>query len=247
MSRPTLQSVEPCHPIVAEAIARKLRITITVRIKAGWRNYRSEMISGARDSGRITIKTPLDRDDKPMPPQAMTDPWTACFRLGHKKFTFAGTIVDHCPLGGSDGEVVVRWPDRLVQMRRRSFQRAAPPKGTVIAVRFWKAGPPAASRDVRHAELENLSAGGIRLNASSADDLQIGDTFECLFTPKPGAAAIVAEALLRHREAAGASRASLGFQFIGLEQSEEGRHTLEQIARLVQDFHRSTRSRTHGG
>ena len=243
MSRPALQEVDDCHPIVAEAIARGLRVTITVRVGEGWRNYRSELVAGTLDSGRITMKTPLDREDHPVPPDAMKDAWTVSFRLGHKKFTFSGAMVAECRAAGTETATVIRWPDRLVQMRRRSFQRAGPPKGTVIAVRFWKAGAPSVSRDVRYAELENLSAGGIRLNGAKADDLQFGDTFECLFAPKPGAAPIVAEVVLRHCEAVGATRSSLGFQFIGLEQSDEGRQTLEKIARLVRDFQRSTRKR----
>lgn len=241
MNGPALQAVENGHPIVAEAIARGLRVTITVRIGEGWRSYRSEMVAGALDSGRLTIKAPLDRDGHPMPPDAMNEPWTVCFRLGHKKFSFAGTIADECRAPGTEPGTVIHWPDHLVQMRRRSFQRAAPPKGAVIAVRFWKAGTPSTSRDVRYAELENLSAGGISLNGSRVDDLHLGDTFECLFAPKPGVAPIVAEVVLRHREAAGTARCSLGFQFIGLEQTDEGRQTLEKIARLVRDFQRSAR------
>lgn len=243
MSGPALQAVEDGHPFVAEAIARGLRLTITMRVADGWRNYRSQMVAGTLDSGRITIKAPLDRDNHPMPPGAMHEPWTVCFRLGHKRFSFAGTILDECHATNTEAGTVIRWPDHLDQMRRRSFQRAGPPKGRVIAVQFWKAHTPSGTRDVRYAELENLSAGGIRLNGAQADDLQLGATFECLFAPKPGVAPIVAEVVLRHCEAAGSARTSLGFQFLGLEQSDEGRQTLEKIARLVRDFQRAEKKR----
>ena len=160
MSGPALQAVEDGHPFVAEAIARGLRLTITMRVADGWRNYRSQMVAGTLDSGRLTIKAPLDRDNHPMPSGAMHEPWTVCFRLGHKRFSFAGTIPDECDATNTEAGTVIRWPDHLDQMRRRSFQRAGPPKGRVIAVQFWKANTPSGTRDVRYAELENLSAAG---------------------------------------------------------------------------------------
>lgn len=243
MSRPALRDVERSHPIVAEAVARGLRITVTVRIGDGWRNFRSRIISGTRASGRIHVEPPVDSDDQAPPDAAKIEPWTVGFRLGHKKFSFTSSVIGEKSGGDGGATTVIAWPESLVQMRRRSFQRASPPKGSIIAVRFWRTNTAPDAREMHYAELENLSAGGLRLNAGGSDELRIGDTFECLFTPRPGAPPIIAEILLRHREAAGKARASLGFQFIGLEQSDEGRSTLERIARLVQDFQRATGKR----
>jgi hypothetical protein len=49
----------------------------------------------------------------------------------------------------------------------------------------------------------------------------------------------VLDAVLRHREAAEQGRASLGFQFVGMETTPEGLRLLDRLVRIVNHFQRS--------
>jgi c-di-GMP-binding flagellar brake protein YcgR len=94
-------------------------------------------------------------------------------------------------------------------------------------------------RESWYGELEDISAGGIRVNAPASADVRVGETIECLFAPKPGMQPILTEITLRHKEAAVAGRTSLGFQFIGLETTEEGRETLAKLSTIVSQYQRA--------
>ncbi|MFQ5591281.1 MAG: PilZ domain-containing protein [Phycisphaerae bacterium] len=135
----------------------------------------------------------------------------------------------------------VCWSGRLEQLQRRTYERVAPPRDTVIAVRFWREGATSdkeAKRVVRHGQMEDLSAGGMRLKVADVSDLEIDTLYKCVFSPRSGAQSLVLEATLKHHEAVENRRASLGFQFIGLETTPQGRRTLDQLARIVKRFQR---------
>jgi hypothetical protein len=139
------------------------------------------------------------------------------------------------------------WPDHLQQLQRRVYERVRPMRDTVISVRFWREDQATASsveaRDVRHGQMEDLSVGGMRVKAANPAAIEDGQTYRCVFAPKPGKPSFVLDALIRHHEDADQGRASIGFQFIGLEATPEGRRTLERLARTVTQLQRA-RSRS---
>jgi len=146
--------------------------------------------------------------------------------------------------GDNEDAVVLRWPSQVQQLQRRVFERSTPPPGTIIAVRFWRAQPAdqraSDERDVRYGQLEDLSAGGMRIKLARPADIEAGALYCCTFSPKQGKPPFFVDAVLRHREAAEQNRASLGFQFVGLEATADGRRTLDRLARLVSYFQRAT-------
>ena len=111
------------------------------------------------------------------------------------------------------------------------------------AVRFWRddasstAG--ADARTVRHGQLEDISAGGMRVRVASPGDIEVGAVYRCAFTPKQGKPAILVEARVRHREAIEHCRASVGFQYVGLEVTAEGRRAIERLTRVVSQYQRA--------
>lgn len=135
------------------------------------------------------------------------------------------------------------WPDQIQQLQRRAYERATPPKDMVIAVRFWREvgpiGVPAEARTVRYGQLEDLSAGGLRVKVSNPDDIQPGATYRCVIEPYPGKPPLILDAVVRHREAVDHGRASIGFQLVGLETTPEGRKALDRLARTVSRFQRA--------
>jgi c-di-GMP-binding flagellar brake protein YcgR len=149
----------------------------------------------------------------------------------------------------SDGTLfTVAWPNYIEQLQRRAYERVAPPQGHVVAVRFWRDDAHLAAgetRMVRHGQLEDLSAGGMRIKVSEATDITLDAQYKCVFAPRAGGASLVVDATLRHREASDGGRASLGLNFLGLEATVEGRRMLDQLAKTVQHFQRSHSRRGH--
>lgn len=238
---------------MAEAIRDRRHLTITYSLPDGWRRYKAAFLSGSAESNETIISLGLPKGDAvlPLPPVGATVGGT--FRLGHKKCMFSAGV-RACRRQPTSILLTLHWPEYLSQLQRRAYERAAPPRGNVVAVRFWREGggadpnlPPCkgeareghAQRDVRHGQLEDISAGGMRMKVADAERLQLELAYKCVLTPRPGKPAFVLDAILRHREAIEQGRASLGFQFVGLEMSDEGLRTLDRLARLVGHFQRS--------
>jgi c-di-GMP-binding flagellar brake protein YcgR len=230
------------HEILEASINRRMRAVVSHRLAEGWRTYKASFVSGSRLAKAVVIRLQI-RDDTPeqeLPPCGKSVGIT--FRLGHKKCMFTAVIQssvrerDTC-------SVTVAWPEQLHYLQRRAYERVTPPKGTVVAVRFWPedsaSRQPDRERNVRHGQLEDLSAGGMRVKTGDLSDIEVGQTYRCVVAPKPGAPPLIVDAVLRHREATDRGRASLGFHFLGLEASAEGRKLLDQIVKVVTQFQRA--------
>ena len=76
------------------------------------------------------------------------------------------------------------------------------------------------------------------LKVADAVSVEMDRTYKTVFAPRPGKPALILDSILRHREVVEKGRASLGFQFVGLETSTEGLRTLDRLARLVSHFQR---------
>ncbi len=83
----------------------------------------------------------------------------------------------------------------------------------------------------------------MRIKVADASTIEVGVNYRCTFTPRADKPTFVVDALLRHKEAVGQGRISLGFQFVGLEATDEGRRQLDRLARLA---HRFKRTHTRG-
>jgi len=208
---------------------------------SGWRLFKGKF-SPPVSSGGVQLALPLSTEEDGVQLPRTGASIGCTFRVGHKKCMFESTV---CSVDrrAEDAAVMLRWPSQVQQLQRRVFERCSPPDHAAIAVRFWRDDGPAGHecglRDVRNGQLEDLSAGGIRVKVSRDQGLEDGAVFHCSFTPRPGKPPFLVDAVLRHRAAADQSRASLGFQFIGLEATAAGRRTLDRLARLVSHFQRA--------
>lgn len=227
--------------ILKDSIEQRRQIVLTFHGSRGWRTFKSTFQGGSAAVGHLQVATPDPRDGSvlslPQPDLAVG----VTFRLGHKKCMFGTQVI---PSQQDTGGVInLCWPDHMQQLQRRVYERVRPPRDTVIAVRFWQEGQPSESsveaRNVRHGQLEDLSVGGMRVKTSNPADIEDGQTYRCVFAPKPGKPSFILDALVRHHEAADQSRASIGFQFVGLEATPEGRRMLERLARTVSQLQRA--------
>ncbi len=237
----TLQAIpgKRCGEIIEHSIRNEVHAVLSHNRPEGWRTYKANFVSGSRASRSLRIKAV---SVPPSPDSALPDagePVGVSFRLSHKKCMFSSVV--QSTRRDEDGILfTLSWPDKLQQLRRRAYERVAPPQGTVIPVRFWRdttrATGPQAERQVRHGQLEDISAGGMRIKAANLSDLEVGGSYHCAFMPRPSAPALVLEATLCHHEATDQGRASLGFRFVGLEATPDGQRMLERLVRIVSQY-----------
>ncbi len=228
--------------ILEDAIDQNRRVVLSHQTPDGWRTFKAEMTSGspAVQSLSLSVDVPEDLHDATLPKLGQTLGVT--FREGHKKCMF-GAAVESINERGHRWLVGLRWPVELQQLQRRAYERAKPPENTVVAVRLLRTTGVDAdaleARVVRHGQLEDVSAGGMRVLVSDPHDFELDATHRCIFSTRPGKPALVVDGLVRHREAVAHGRACIGFQFVGLEASAEGRRTLDRLARAVSQFCRA--------
>ncbi|MFW6062190.1 MAG: PilZ domain-containing protein, partial [Planctomycetota bacterium] len=155
------------------------------------------------------------------------------------------------PLTLDDGTPVsalsVICPTKMQRAQRRLYLRADVPAGRVVRAAFWLGGVEAEPRldtpetPVWSGRVSNISAGGVQISAEAAlgDLFDTGDVFGMHVSFGPGEGAVHTEAQFRHAEWNG-QRVLLGFQFVGLEHTPEGRKSLQFIGRRVGQFRRET-------
>ncbi len=228
--------------VLEDSISQQRRLVLTHNTPEGWRIFKSHFVSGSASSQMVLVASPSPRDDTISRPLEAGDTLGVTFRMGHKKCMF-GTTLESNAADSTKEVVTLRWPEQIQQLQRRAYERAVPPKDQIIPVRFWRddeaSSTPLEARTVRHGQLENMSAGGIRIKVANPTDIQIGATYRCVFSPRPGKPSLVVDAIVRHQEAAAQGRASIGFQLVGLETTAEGHRVLERLARTVSQFQRA--------
>jgi hypothetical protein len=79
----------------------------------------------------------------------------------------------------------------------------------------------------------------MRIKVADSKEVQLDRTYRCVFSPRAGKPSLVLDAVLRHREAGDQGRAALGFQFVGMETTQDGLRLLDRLVRIVNHFQRS--------
>lgn len=228
--------------VLQDSIHQQRHLVLTHNGPIGWRTFKASFVSGCPRSGEVTVRVILPDDVNSCDLPKRGDTLGGTFRMGHKKCMFCAKVVSSL-LWSSEATIVLKWPAQMQQLRRRSYQRVAPPRDQVVAVRFWcetsESQQPADARTVRHGQLEDISCGGLRIKVANVNDLQMEATYKCVFAPRQGKPSLLVDGILRHRQAVEHGRASLGFQFVGLETTQEGMRTLDRLARIVSHFQRA--------
>jgi hypothetical protein len=227
--------------VLLDSIRQQRQLVLTQNAPEGWRTFKAVFHLGSPESGGLSVRMTPETGGPFEHGLTTGATLGGTFRLGHKKCMFS-TSLREVRANGDHAVAMMAWPQHLQQLQRRAYERATPPSGTIVPVRFWRETPDepqGEARVVRHGQLEDLSCGGIRIKVSDAQDIAMNFTYRCVFAPRPGKPSMVLDGILRHREAAEHGRASLGFQFVGLETSPEGLRTLDRLARVVSHYQRS--------
>lgn len=240
MGAPQSVDRERLDQLLCDSVSQQRALVLTHHGADGWRTIKATFSGGSAHSHALRVRGMVSRDLPPSDLPTVGVTLGGSFRLGHKKCMFCA-MVQAVERHGDFIEVMLRWPEHLQQLQRRTYERAEPPAGNVVAVRFWRENDHVSGSDprmVRHGQLEDISAGGMRIKVADPKDIMLDCTYRCSFAPRPGKPALVIDAILRHRQAMDGGRASLGFQFAGLETTPEGMKTLDRLARVVTQFQR---------
>lgn len=225
--------------LLTESAQLQAIIVLTWRNKLGWRVGKSRLGHADYAARRFTLHTPIAADGGTIALLPAGLNLGLSLRGGHKKYVFASTIVACEPAG-----LQLAWPDDVQQMQRRCYQRVEWFGEQPLEVEFWAGGlartPGSSDHEPWVGSLLDVSAGGMRVlwPADQPFPLPIGSLVGCRFSPEPNRSAVILEALCRHRETMPDGRTAAGFQFVGLECSEEGRARLRHLARVVSRLQR---------
>lgn len=233
--------------VITDSVRQQRRLVLTYNGDEGWRTFKAAFALSSPAASELLVRLPLPDDGaRPFLP-AIGDTLGGTFRVGHKKCMFC-TVVESVRLQPTFVLLTLRWPDQIQQLQRRAYERASPPRGTIVAVRFWRQSGVAESaleaRAIRHGQLEDISCGGMRIKVANPKEVEIGADYRCVVTPRTGKPSLVLDAILRHREAVDHGRASLGFQFVGLETTPDSLRMLDRLARVVSHFRHAASRRS---
>jgi c-di-GMP-binding flagellar brake protein YcgR len=134
----------------------------------------------------------------------------------------------------------------MQRLQRRAYLRVDVPACRIVRASYWiggRAAEPAGTTvdcPVWSGQVTNISAGGFQLaaDANAAEALEVGDTVGVRLIFGAGRESVYADAQYRHHERTLDGHVLMGFQFMGLDQTTEGRAALRIVSEAVNEFQR---------
>ncbi len=228
---------------VAEAVDRHVPVMVTVQKGRNWQILPARALA-LRDL-HLLLELGGSRESAPWE-FTPAEKVGVSFKLKHHKHIFTATVIG-LEQGKAGDVLVVCRPSRMQRLQRRAYIRAEVPANRIVRASFWLGGqasePNGASptTPVWSGRVVNLSAGGFQLHvdAAAADDVEVGDMVGVRILFGMGEQAVYGDAEIRHIESLG-PKAMVGFRFLGLDQTHEGRKALQIIATKVAEYQRLT-------
>lgn len=227
---------------LAEASARKVPLTFSFRQGKSWQTVHSHIIRLLRD--RLYLEYPQAEQGQPPEVTAGMTVGVA-FKIRHHKHIFGVTVtsVSDLAVDGREAKVVcVPLPTTMQRVQRRAYNRVDVPKNRSVLAVFCQGG--SGAHDGRRLTWDgwvtNISAGGfqVRLPSHAAPQLDVGDVVGVKVELGQEYATIHADAQFRHLMQDDRGTLLMGFQFVGLNETNEGRQTLRHLGDAVCDFQR---------
>ena len=229
--------------IIADVGRRRTPVVVTRHADSGWDTFKSRFLGCSAQNRRVYLEQPTGGGQESNQPLASGELLGVAFRRGHKKCLF-NTVVRSgtgrpAEASSGAGEFAVGWPENLQELQRRVYQRACPPPGRSIKVRFWSTRHASNQDRPCSGVIEDLSAGGLRVRCADDNGLQMGDNLKIAFSLRSRGPQFLLDGTLRHCESKPDGTVSLGFRFLALETSRDGQEMLLGLARTVTDFQRA--------
>jgi c-di-GMP-binding flagellar brake protein YcgR len=244
---PTLKdlTIDDIGEALRGAVERDVPVTLTVREADRWTTHRTRFTSVG--DNHLLMQMPVPSEGAPVHEFTPAEKAGLSFKLRHHKYICTVTVVCQARDGEEAEEPVLRvcWPTWMQKMQRRAFQRADVPDGRLVRAAFWSGTgdrEPAGDspdRPVWTGRIKNISAGGFQMvtDPAAADGVEMGEPVGVRLAFGTSRKALYVDAQVRH-VAAGDEGTLLGFQFVGLGQTGEGRRVLQQISSTVTEFQR---------
>ena len=225
-----------------DAVGRHIPLSLSVQTD-NWVNLHSRFLA-VRDD-KVLVELPVL--DGGVPHEFIPAEKVALsFKLKHHKYISSARVagMDTWKLDdGTDLTVLsLCFPMQMQRLQRRSFTRVEVPAGRVVRVSFWpgdKDSEPASHSDavpVWSGRVLDLSAGGFQAVLHEGTSLAEGQTVGVRLAFGPGETSVYCDAQFRHGCRQQDESWSLGFQFIGLAQTEAGRDVLRVLGRKMNEF-----------
>lgn len=214
-----------------------------------WRSFKSRFLE--RDANRRFFV--LDCQDLEESAQLALGQYVGIsFRYRSRKIMFTTVLEARGKFVLRDNTTVAaaryRWPDCLTELQRRAYYRTPIPAGVSVLTSLWSGGRNA--RNVAQAkplavlagEAQDLSCGGmlVHLNTDAAPNWPEDHTIGIELHLPDGRPPMIVDGLYRGARMEASNRLSAAVQFVGMEMSDEGRVSLQRLARCVQRLHRLT-------
>lgn len=240
-------SAKQIDEVIHAAAEREIPAIITISREGSWANLHSRILA-IRDS-HLLLELPAFYPGEIPHEFVPAERIGISFKLKHHKHILAARLVAQERVVTDDGtEVPVLatvLPSRMQRLQRRAFLRVHVPANRIVRASFWLGGcsmEPAGTspdRPVWSGQVVNLSAGGFQLSADpvSVEGLETGETVGVRLVFGTDGETIYSDAQFRHMEIE-RGRAMLGFQFIGLTETPEGRVALQMLSAKVGEFQR---------
>lgn len=253
---PMLQELAASHvqQTLAQAVEKNMPAVVTVRSGDSWDCLRSRLL-GIRD-GQLQMEIPQPAEGNAPYEFVPGQEIGISFKVKHHKHLASATVVGIQQLRLNYAfeipVLAVSMPRRMQRLQRRAYLRADVPANRIVRASFWLGGSDCEPRGgsienpVWSGQVLNISAGGLQINTntSAAESFDVGDLIGLRIAFGAGSDQVVfADAQFRHTEkqaceSEAGHRLLVGLQFVGLDQTIEGREALELISRKVSEFHR---------
>ncbi|MFA6134151.1 MAG: PilZ domain-containing protein [Phycisphaerae bacterium] len=232
---------------IAAAVERRVPMSITFPSGKSWASVPGRALR-VRDM-HLLIELPAPGEGQEPHHFSPADKVGVSFKLKHHKHIFNALVAGTEPGGGGNGAasliLCLCRPTRMQRLQRRSYLRVDVPSNRIVRASFWLGGMSSEpsvvspSTPVWSGRVTNLSAGGFQahVDLEATGALEDGDIVGVRLAFGMADQAVYADAEVRHMEE-GESKSVIGFRFVGMDLSPQGRSTLEMIAYKVHEYDR---------
>ncbi len=231
------------------AVRKHIPLTLSIN-NGGWVNFHSRFI--AIQDTHVLLEPPYTNGEESHE-FSPAEKVSFSFKLKHHKYLSDARMAGLQEITLEDGSagkaLALCFPMRMQRVQRRSFTRIAVPPGRIVRVSFWAGDKdneptsPTDGRPVWSGSVIDLSAGGFccTVTGDKVPFLKEGQYVGVRIGFGPGQESIYSDAHFRHCDTSG-QKNSLGFQFLGLAHTADGREVLRTIGQKMCQFAKSVRS-----